>query len=250
MISRMRIEIERADIMIADVTHNNPNVHFELGIALYLNKNILRVTGRNLTELGFDVRGLDTYQYNSEENLLKKIYGYLQTFLSIKDLPLSETAGPLYMRIDKKIELVARKPGLIAWHPLPFRMRDGAASAVVTFREWEDPSDWFGFYFRFEDDPIRSSYLVYVRQNGFVEIASYPGTVIIAKEQLVPEGVNCEKTFRVELDGDTAIASIDGRSLICHKLNIQYQGNVWMAAHRNGVECRTVELVCRDTINA
>ena len=39
-------KIREADIIVADLTHNNPNVHVELGMALLSNKNILRVTGR------------------------------------------------------------------------------------------------------------------------------------------------------------------------------------------------------------
>ena len=35
-------QIMDADVVIADLTHNNPNVHVELGIALTENKNILR----------------------------------------------------------------------------------------------------------------------------------------------------------------------------------------------------------------
>src|SRR5713101_6476782 len=49
-------QIQDADVIVADLTHNNPNVHVELGFALSENKNILRVVGRSLTELGFDIR--------------------------------------------------------------------------------------------------------------------------------------------------------------------------------------------------
>ena len=41
-------QIRASDVVIADLTHNNPNVHVELGIALIENKNILRVTGRSV----------------------------------------------------------------------------------------------------------------------------------------------------------------------------------------------------------
>jgi len=41
-------QIQESDIVIADLTHNNPNVHVELGIALMESKNILRVTGRSI----------------------------------------------------------------------------------------------------------------------------------------------------------------------------------------------------------
>jgi nucleoside 2-deoxyribosyltransferase len=65
-------QIQDADIVVADLTHNNPNVHFELGIALMQNKNILRVTGRSISELGFDIRNLEAYQYKNEAQLVKK----------------------------------------------------------------------------------------------------------------------------------------------------------------------------------
>ncbi len=40
-------DIETSDVVVADLTNNNPNVHVELGVALTFNKNILRVTGRD-----------------------------------------------------------------------------------------------------------------------------------------------------------------------------------------------------------
>ena len=58
--------------MIADLTNNNPNVHVELGIALMQNKNILRVTGRSLSEVGFDIRQLELRPYGDEETLLSR----------------------------------------------------------------------------------------------------------------------------------------------------------------------------------
>jgi aromatic ring-cleaving dioxygenase len=251
MITQMRMEIEGADIIVADMTHNNPNVHFELGIALYLNKNILRVTGRSLTELGFDIRGLEVFPYKNEENLFQKICHYLDLFLKIKDLPLSPDAGPLYRCFAFDATMEANKRHAINIVPLTgFRMRDGAVAATFSFKSFMDPIDWFGFYLRFESEPILSSYLVYVRQNGFVEVAAYPGTKILAKQLLVPGGIDCEKTLLVELDGDTVKAAIDGNTLRHEGLANQSQGNVWLAAHQSDVFCRSAEAVCRDTISA
>jgi nucleoside 2-deoxyribosyltransferase len=56
-------QISEADIVIADLTHNNPNVHLELGIALEKSKNILRVIGRDVSNIGFDVRNLEATRY-------------------------------------------------------------------------------------------------------------------------------------------------------------------------------------------
>src|SRR5206468_11466723 len=80
--------IRDADVVVADLTHNNPNVHVELGIALFENKNILRVVGRPLTELGFDIRNLEVLKYSSKSDLLKIITDYLDIFFKIKGLPI------------------------------------------------------------------------------------------------------------------------------------------------------------------
>jgi aromatic ring-cleaving dioxygenase len=252
MISQMRLEIEHADIVIADMTHNNPNVHFELGISLYLNKNILRVTGRSLTELGFDVRGLEVSLYKNEESLLQTITKYVELFLQIKDLPLTPCAGPLYRceTVDGKT-LKANQPNTIVLEPISgFLMRDGAVRASFNFSGYQSKEDWFGFYVRFDVNPFLSSYLVYVRQNGSVEIAVYPGPRRIANKLLVPEGINGEKTLLVELDGDTAKATLDGSNLIYDRLEVQTQGKIGIAAWQSEVFYRNVEVVCRDTINS
>ena len=251
MISQMRLEIERADIIVADMTHNNPNVHFELGIALYLNKNILKVTGRSLTELGFDIRGLEVQSYHDEPDLLSKICNYLDLFFKIKDLPLSSDAGPLYhlYEFDAKME-ANKRHGLCVLQLSGFRMRDGAVQATFSFTACQSPEDWFGVYVRFDNEPILSSYLIYCRQNGSVEVAAYPGTKILAGQTLVPGGVNSEVTMLVELDGDTVAATINGKTLRHEELAIQSQGYVWLAAHQSDVQCKMAESVCRDAISA
>jgi len=247
----MGLEIERADIVIADMTHNNPNVHFELGIALQLNKNILRVTGRSLTELGFDVRGLEVYMYRNEETLLQRISKYVELFLQIKDLPLTVDAGSLFRceMLGGKILSANRRNGIELQSISDFLMRDGAVRATFNFIGYQSSMDWFGIYVRFNDNPFLSSYLIYVRQNGSVEIAAYPGVRIISRALLVPEGINGEKTLLVELDGNTARVTLDGLNLISDKLEVQNQGKVAIAAWQSEVSYRNVEVVCRDTIN-
>lgn len=90
--------ITDSDIVIADLTHNNPNVHVELGIALMQNKNILRVSGRSVKELGFDIQNLEVFVYKDGRDLRKKIEAYLKTFFSIKKQPISPEAGSLYYK--------------------------------------------------------------------------------------------------------------------------------------------------------
>jgi hypothetical protein len=250
MIEQMRLAIEGSDIIVADMTHNNPNVHFELGIALYLNKNIFKVTGRSLTELGFDIRGLEIFAYRDADDLFKRICNYLDLFMKIKNLPLSPEAGSLYQRFafEKPIDANTNHAvGIIALNG--FRMRDGVVETTFAFETFMHSDDWFGIYLRFDSNPMLSSYLVYCRQNGLVEIAAYPGTKILKRELLVPGGVNCEKVFSMELEGETVEARIDGKALRYDRLEIQSQGNVWLAAHQCKVICSKAEAVCHDTIN-
>jgi hypothetical protein len=255
MISQMRLEIEHTDIVVADMTHNNPNVHFELGIALYLNKNIFRVTGRSLTELGFDVRGLEVFTYKDKDELLKRIGAYVHLFLKIKGLPLAPAAGPLYrdnVFFGEK-RLRANAPGGINVEVIQnFSMRDGAVQAVFKFEAFQSPDDWFGVYFRFGHHPFLRSLLVYVRQNGSVEIAEYPGVNVIARGNAPSAlAINKENTLLVELDGDTAKVGLDGLDIISvDNLSVQSRGNVAIAAWQSEVLCQNVEVVCRDTINA
>jgi hypothetical protein len=79
-------QIRQADIIIADLTDNNPNVHVELGIALFYNKNILRVTRSSYERLAFDVRNYEIDQYSMQDGLFDKIEKYLELFLQDKRL--------------------------------------------------------------------------------------------------------------------------------------------------------------------
>ena len=158
------------------LTHNNPNVHIELGIALTENKNILRVTGRSVSELGFDIRNLEVFSYRNENALLKKIISYLDTFLEIKKIPISKKFHPLYCEEPvKPLQLRALRPGLDALdfqsHCSPdFQLRDGAVQVDFEILKAKTSSDWFGIYFRAAAHPLMGSYLLYVRKNGKIEI--------------------------------------------------------------------------------
>ncbi len=98
LFTKFRFHIRSSDIIIADLSYNNPNVHVELGIAIELNKNILRVSGRDLTELSFDVRNHDVFRYAEAKGLYDKIRHYFDLFLKIKSSPIGDTASPFYMR--------------------------------------------------------------------------------------------------------------------------------------------------------
>ena len=161
-------QIRDADIVVADLTHNNPNVHVELGIALMENKNILRVTGRSFNELGFDIRNLEVRPYGNENELRKMLFKYLDTFFAIKRLSISKRHGRLYFREPMPIRLRALRDGLAIQSnsPRSYVLRDGAVRATFQILKTKSTSDWFGIYFRSGASPLLGSHLLYVRQSG------------------------------------------------------------------------------------
>src|SRR5437870_3691686 len=124
-------QITDADIVVADLTHNNPNVHVELGIALTQNKNILRVVGRPLTELGFDIRNLEVLKYSSKSDLLKIITDYLDIFFKIKGLPICREFPALYSS-QAPLKLRAASPWKVDLQRSTGNslLRDGAVKAT------------------------------------------------------------------------------------------------------------------------
>lgn len=250
LIDRIVGQIQRADVVVADLTNNNPNVHVELGVALTLNKNVLRVTGRSLTELGFDIRGLEVHQYRDREDLLRRVLDYMVTFKRIKDLPLDETAGALYRR-DDTIRPFAVDGELGGWQYVCLNQvfRDGAMRVRFEFRGQRSDEDWFGVYLRTSRiHPWLDSCLVYVRRNGIVEVATYPGTIIRERAGLFASRIEGEVEVLIEIEGDSVKASVGDRSVRYDGLESQGPGLVCLGAWQSSVECRRVETTDRDTI--
>jgi hypothetical protein len=243
-------QIMDADIVIADLTHNNPNVHVELGIALTENKNILRVTGRPVSELGFDIRNLEVSPYKNEAELAKKIQDYLDTFLKIKRIPISKEFAPLYWEEPvTPVQLRALETGrdIHPKCPSDFLIRDGAVQVDFEILNAEKPEDWFGIFFRTGNEPRMGSHLVYVRQNGMIEIAVYPGPHII---KTLPTGQTIEgrQSMLIEFENNQLELKMGSKQLRTDKLSHQTVGRVLLAAWHASVDVHSVQMICRDTI--
>jgi nucleoside 2-deoxyribosyltransferase len=258
-------QITDADVVIADLTHNNPNVHVELGIALVQNKNILRVTGRSVKELGFDIQNLEVFLYKDANALRRKIEGYLKTFFLIKKQPISPRAGPLYFKaplVPFEMKGFQRKPRReeVRTHPLALEhfplVRDGAVRVVFEILDGRRMDDWFGVFFRSDPSPVRDShfwvgsYLAYARRDGRIEVVSYPGTKLLAKPSgAKPPALNGKHTLVVEFENDQVVVKLDkSLTITAENLSRQRVGRILLAAYCTHVKIHSAEMVCRDTI--
>lgn len=60
-------EIENADVVIADLTGNNPNVFFELGIAYRAKKPIILMAQEEPNQIPVDIRSFEYIRYDLDE---------------------------------------------------------------------------------------------------------------------------------------------------------------------------------------
>ena len=245
-------QITDADILIADLTHNNPNVHVELGIALMQNKNILRVTGRSLSEAPFDVRQLEITTYRDEATLLGVITKYLDMFLKIKNLPFDSENAPFYSKPVQNCSMNGITPHPDSTAVLEASgdlvIRDGAIRAQFSFIRCMTRSDWFGVCFRVGDDtPWTGSHMVYVRQDGHVELATYPGPQVT--KLFSAGGIRDGKQeLAIDFENNFLRVQIEGIDHEISALTHQRAGRVVLAAHNAEVDVASAEIICRDTI--
>lgn len=248
LLEQFYFNIRSSDIIIADLTNNNPNVHVELGIALTLNKNILRVSGRDLGELGSDIKGYETYRYRNEKELHNQIEKYLRIFLSIKDLPLGKKAGSFY-----KLQFYDERPIKHGEVVRIISMRDGALRVKFKFKRAGE-EDWFGVFCRSSrPNPWTGGYLLYVRKNGWLELAGLPVN-LLKKRKHSPLKNDEEHILQFEIDGDDLVAYLDGNlenQLSIKNLDYQSLGDVSVSCYgkNSDIAFKKVETVVRDTVN-
>ncbi|HOW28883.1 MAG TPA: hypothetical protein PK876_10345 [Elusimicrobiota bacterium] len=242
-------EVQKADIVVADLTNNNPNVFVILGIALALGKNVFRVTGRSLTEHGFALTNYETFQYQDRMSLYNKISDYLNTYMKIKKLPLQAASGSLYFSLPNLRLLNANKPRGVDVEILPnFKMCDGAVKFTFDITGKQSDTDWFGVFFRVGyENPFMGSYLLYIRKNGWVELVSYPGPTVLHKEQFLKEGINAPKSFSLEFEGDVLHVAMGNTEMVYPLLRVHVHGMIGFGCYQSSAVCTNIEAVCRDT---
>lgn len=249
-------EIANSDIIVADLTNNNPNVHVELGIALTLNKNILRVTGRSEKELGFDIQNLEVCLYRDKNDLLEKIIKYVEVFLKIKRLDFQASYGALYKKELPIITLPGTQPEVKkenTWtYPVNnFYFRDGAIKFDFEFLNCLSPESWVGIYFRAANPVYLGSYLLYVRKKGVVELAEFtPNINILYRAQVDnPSIFDGEISCLIEIENNQVEVKANSESVIIDKLARQNSGGVVLASWECQARFHNLELINRDTLD-
>ncbi len=252
-------EISGADVIIADLTNNNPNVHVELGVALTLNKNILRVTGRSIEELGFDIQNLQAHAYKTEDQLFDQIVRYLEVFFTIKKLSFSEKYKPLYKKVSTTIMLPDKNeqvtPGALWTFPIKeYSFRDGAIRFESEFIDSLNSDAWLGVYFRADEHFLFSSYLLYLRKNGTVELAEYnsyskTNFTVIYKKQFFPAGMSGKINVSLGIENDQFEVTINRKGLRANQLQQQNKGKFIFATYEARASFDKIELIDRDTID-
>lgn len=249
-------QIREADIVVADLTNNNPNVHVELGIAMSLNKNILRVCGRDLKEVGFDVSGFDIDKYKDKNALYSIVNNYLRLFFKIKQLGKSSINRDVSYVDRSKRDIVSNWiPGALRmWKvPLPYKMKDFYLSLEFKIIEKETNGDWFGVMIRASTDaPFVNGVLINSRWTGATELTLYPKGEVVKKNKLFGEkDASKFKKLEIEVENDVVkvYKSWPQKHFIYEQLKNVNFGSIFIMAYKTKVEWKNLKIVCRDTIN-
>ena len=78
IIEKIRDSIGKADLIIAEMTDQNPNVYYEVGLAHALNSRVILIT-KSIENLPFDLRGMRHIEYETAYDLVDKISKLVRT---------------------------------------------------------------------------------------------------------------------------------------------------------------------------
>lgn len=166
--------ISSCDLFIADITHHNPNVMLELGIAVQQNKNILLVTGQDIHDMEFDIRGLQAVKYASKEELQKIIEKHIEIYSMIKGqiFEYGKFLSTKYYSLDAKGTLVNKESRRIGGIPNLKNLRIKVKFRFIFSTNYD--LDWFGVSLRTQGPDRYFSELALVRYSGKTRSLTFP----------------------------------------------------------------------------
>lgn len=178
-------------------------------------------------------------------------------FFEIKDLDFEPINSSLYYHVPEQKELGGWKNDIekekakyrMDLHNTNFQLRDGKIRVTFRIEDQINDEDWFGVFLRVGNMGFQyESCLVYVRKNGNIEIATYPGPNIISSAPSSQRNMSGDKTLTIEIEGSAIKASIDNINLEYNRLNIQHLGYVLFGCYQTRSQFSNTQIVCHDTI--
>ena len=123
LMEKIKEQILKADLIIGDVTGNNPNVFYELGIAQANDKPVLFLTQNPPEQAPVDIRQFEFIQYDlaKHEELLAKLDNAIRNAFGRKYEELYETACTLLEKFNKETDSVCKPIALEDFQTLAMR---------------------------------------------------------------------------------------------------------------------------------
>lgn len=226
--------ISSCDLFVADITHHNPNVMLELGIAIQQNKNILVVTSKDFSEMEFDIRGLKAMKYTSKKQLKELIEKQMEIYSEIKGQTFDNYVSGRKYAVENFQGILADSgskqiPGIPKLKNL--RMKINFKFLFSTSHSW----DWFGVHLRTRGPDRYSSELVLVRHSGETRSTTFPELRKKENDGLKIANFDPTKphTLEILIDENKLSLWVDGSAkplLTDHELLIEEFGEVWIGS--------------------
>jgi len=109
------------------------------------------------------------------------------------------------------------------------------------------PNDWFGIFFRAADPPTLGSNLVYLRKNGMVEIAVFPGPRVVERLQSGQE-TSGKHVLEIQFENNQLELQMGAVTLQTRRLFHQTTGRIFPAVWYANADVHALQIISRDTI--
>ncbi len=258
--------IQRSEFFVADVTNFNPNVMFELGIAIQMNKNILILTSDDSKKMPFDIQGINIQFYKNKKELECKISQYIKDYEKIKK-GIIQVGTVYHYQLDRQDEITSyedeankelkKPPYIIKKLEYSKRVKDVIFKIDYRIIKSENEEDWFGVMLRSAPNinndygPIyHGSILINCRKNGEINLTLYPGEKIKKSGKI--HNKNNENFHHLEISLDNNCIEIrgDNKKVISYnKLQLNNFGYIFLVSHQSRVKYKNLEIIDISTIS-
>lgn len=250
--------IESSDIFIADITHHNPNVMLELGIAMKLNKNVLILREKGIKEkFPFNIQSVQINEYATVAELEKIIFEFIGMYSKIRNQTFENYLPERYVKIAM-IELETGPKGATSNTDLrlPKRIKNLIMRFNFNFLDNVSKNDWIGVHLRTQGPGRNNSELIYSRVNDQLESLPWPTNSSPAKATSAQTSGNNRfeislienrldvKTKNKILDNQHVFADGFGAIMFYLQAHTPESG---LDNNRLRVECTDIEIINLDT---